>query len=139
MKILFLEDNESRVRKARQRLNNCDVVFVATAAEALTALVAHSPFDVAALDHDLGGQIMVESDENSGYAVACAIRDLAPELWPRKVVIHSFNPTGSEKMMSAIQETWRVKSDREPIELLRALFDSEPFWQALGVGKPGPT
>lgn len=49
-RILFLEDDENRIKKARRAFIGCDVVFVTTARDAIAALAkcdTYGPFDIA--------------------------------------------------------------------------------------------
>lgn len=119
MKIFFLEDDENRIRKARRAFIGHELIVVTTAQEAIAALKSQA-FDVASLDHDLGGAQMAESDENSGYAVAQFIAEM--EARP-DVIVHSFNPTGAARMVECLGG----HSGR----CFRALFDSPLYWQLL--------
>lgn len=119
MKILFLEDDENRIRKARMAFVGHKLVVVRTAQEAIATLKAQ-PFDVASLDHDLGGKQMTDSDENSGYAVAQFIAEM--EARP-DVIVHSFNPIGMARMVECLGGYNK--------RCFRALFDTPLYWQLL--------
>lgn len=99
MKILFLDDDEQRHTYAATALIGHDVTHVRTVPEALKQL-AVGGFDVAMLDHDLGGQHYAPSNEVSGYAVAQAIE--AGQVKVPRVVVHSFNAAGATRMVAAI-------------------------------------
>lgn len=73
------------------------VVQVKTAEEAIKMLTRED-FDLVCLDHDLGGRTFVDSNdsEGTGYTVAKAI--VENKRRPRQVVVHSFNPVGSERI-----------------------------------------
>lgn len=97
MRVLFLDDDPARHEAMKRLAIGHNVKHVHTAAEALEALQAER-FDLAALDHDLGGQTFVPSEqEDTGYAVASAIAD-GRVIVPRAVVVHSFNPVGAQRM-----------------------------------------
>jgi len=69
---------------------------VSTAAEAIS-LLAQGGVSLISLDHDLG------AFGGTGYDVACYIEKAAYDgsLAPLKVVIHSSNPVGRERMKQA--------------------------------------
>jgi CheY-like chemotaxis protein len=100
MKILFLDDDETRHTYAQKALIGHDARFVRTAKAAIEALTAEQ-YDVAMLDHDLGGLHYTPSDGTSGYAVARAIADGAC-VPPKFVVVHSYNPAGAHNMLRAL-------------------------------------
>lgn len=118
MRILFLEDDENRIRKARQGFVGHRLVVAVTAEEAVAELNSQQ-FDLASLDHDLGGTVMAESDENSGHAVA---KHIAAMSAPPPVIVHSFNPVGAGLMMNCL-------SGATPC--FRALFDTPLYWQLV--------
>lgn len=100
MRILFLDDEKVRRDKFRDKYlgTGCIIDFATNAKEAIDFLKNHQ-YDFVSLDHDLGGKSMVESNEESGYAVAEFIAYQIPEEHrPKKVVIHSFNPVGAQRM-----------------------------------------
>lgn len=118
MKVLFLEDDESRIAKARREFVGHVLVVATTAQEAIAALDVHR-FDLASLDHDLGGTQMAESNENSGYAVA---KYIAAMETPPFVIVHSFNPVGAQKMMLHLVEM---------APCARALWDTPEYWRIV--------
>lgn len=103
MKVLFLDDNLQRRITAKSFFSDCHIVIVETAEQAIEAIDKHSPFDVVYLDHDLGGQVFVPSDEKSGFSVAQHLAKLNKKKLPTKVVIHSFNPVGAKKMYDELK------------------------------------
>jgi CheY-like chemotaxis protein len=100
VKILFLDDDEERHEYAATALIGHEVVHVRTADEAITRL-GRELFDVAMLDHDLGGTHYAPSDASSGYAVACAIEGRAV-MTPARIIVHSFNAAGARRMVAAL-------------------------------------
>ncbi len=116
MKVLFLDDDHNRIRKAREYFSE-DALFVAeTAPQAISILEKESKFDVVSLDHDLGGKVYCPSDEFSGYEVANYIAGMPVERRPYRVVVHTYNPAGADNMMRALK-------DKVP-ELLRIPFSA---------------
>ena len=104
MKILFLDDDPGRIRKARLQFANDFLIEAETAEQAIEMLERESPFDLVSLDHDLGGNIYCPSDEVSGYAVAKYISSMPKDKLPGRVIIHSFNPVGAENMINVLTD-----------------------------------
>ncbi len=103
--ILFLDDDavrhglfsKSLIGKAAYSVS--PTIDVKTTIEALEKSVADKiPFDVAFLDHDLGGRQMVSEREGTGTIVAEYIAAMPNEFKPKIAVIHSFNPEGAQRM-----------------------------------------
>jgi CheY-like chemotaxis protein len=100
MNILVLEDDRARQQTFAQKLIGTNAVIVETAAEAIQAL-SEGEWDYLFLDHDLGGQQMVESGPGTGYEVAEWLAE-HPEHQPPNIIIHSFNPSGAENIHRAL-------------------------------------
>ncbi len=107
MKILFLDDDRNRHAYFQRETIGQDVRHVETAAAAIKALQEHGPFDVACLDHDLGGEQMAPLG-TAGHGLQVA-RWLAehPET-AENVAIHSYNPVGAQAMADALRPTHPV-------------------------------
>lgn len=102
LKILFLDDDEGRHKIAADALVGHDVTHVRTVDEAIRALTA-AGFDLAMLDHDLGGAHYAPSDAASGYAVAVAI-EAGTVRRPARVIVHSYNSAGATRMVAALHK-----------------------------------
>lgn len=109
MKILIVEDDESRIKKFKQELVGHDVTIVTTSAEAIEYLAANageesSKFDLMFLDHDLGGEQMVESNgsTDTGWKVANFLLKQPIVMCPAHVIIHSMNPAGADNIRSIL-------------------------------------
>jgi CheY-like chemotaxis protein len=100
MKILILEDNPERHKIFKKFYVEHELCIVETSTEAIEILQTHI-FDAIFLDHDLGGQQMVESGPNTGYEVAKWLEE-NPEHSCSNIIIHSLNPVGRDKMKAAI-------------------------------------
>jgi len=98
MKILILDDDDTRHTLFKQNYSKHDLVHTYTADEAIDAL-KRGTYDVVFLDHDLGGKQMVDSwgEEPTGYTVAKWMA-MNPERKPGQVYIHSLNPVGARNM-----------------------------------------
>ena len=104
VRILFLDDDPERHRHFHGFLEGAavEIVAVTTAEEAIAAIDA-SPFDLICLDHDLNGQIFVESGPGTGYEVALHLART-----PRagaQIVVHSLNEDGARKMLEVLGPT----------------------------------
>lgn len=120
MKILFLEDDENRIAKARQGFVGHEL-HLAWTAESAIRLLAKVTFDLVSLDHDLGGTQMGPSDENSGYAVAKFIAEMPRQQRP-PVIVHSFNPVGADNM---------IKCLTGKTSCARLMFDTPDYWHVI--------
>jgi CheY-like chemotaxis protein len=100
MKILIVEDSQDRIAWFETALEKHELTISLDAATGKAA-VASTKFDVIFLDHDLGGEQMVDSrNENTGYQVAKTITTSKNSDTP--VVIHSYNPVGAANMQSVL-------------------------------------
>ena len=85
--------------------NNLIVVTAKDVAGAKDAL--NMSYDLAFLDHDLGGRVFVPSeDPETGYAVAKYIRDNNISI--NKIVIHSLNYDGARHMQAVLPGSYRI-------------------------------
>ncbi len=115
MKILFLDDDINRCRIARQMFVDDNFSEVETSKDAIDFLEKYSPYDIVCLDHDLGGKISVDSDEQSGYNVAKYISEMETDKLPKKVIIHSYNFVGAKRMFDILKNI--VDVSYEPFNL----------------------
>jgi len=119
MKILFLDDDSIRIRQARIDFVKDELSVAETAGQAIRMLEKNSRYDLASLDHDLGGNIYCPSDEVSGFAVAEYISKMHKEKMPKQVVVHSFNPDGAANMMQVLQGIVPVR--KQPFNMSKNL------------------
>jgi CheY-like chemotaxis protein len=101
LKILILDDDEVRHQAFAKKLIGNLVEHVRTAEDTIYQLIHHGPWDMVFLDHDLGGQQMVESGQGTGYEVAKWLSE-NKEFLPGCVIIHSYNPAGAKNMLNII-------------------------------------
>jgi CheY-like chemotaxis protein len=98
MKILFLDDSEERIYAFVQKAAFGDTVYIArTAAECIEKLQERE-YDIISLDHDLGGEVFVNSNRaDCGMEV---VRWMDKNLPSRgaKVIIHSWNIPAANAM-----------------------------------------
>lgn len=116
MRILLLEDDYNRVEHFRKRIdelnesNNVEVelVHVETAENCIKEFekVKDTPtekFNIVLLDHDLGGDIYVDTDnKNTGSEVARWISENSDKTNDVFVITHTFNPAGAKNILSLV-------------------------------------
>lgn len=103
MKILILEDSQARINTFKQKLNSKDyeLYFFDKVEDAELALENIGGFSVAFLDHDLDGEIFVDSNkENTGYQLAKFISDKKIDI--PSIIIHSMNVVGAQNMKNLL-------------------------------------
>jgi hypothetical protein len=97
MKVFILEDSDSRIEWFKQHFPNADIAK--TAKEAYIYL--ENEYDLIFLDHDLGGEILVDSNkDNTGYQVAKFISSSINK--NTETIIHTLNPCGAQNMKNAL-------------------------------------
>lgn len=102
MNILILEDDPARMHVFTRNLIGTNTVIVDNVPDAISELSSRN-WDYLFLDHDLGGQQMVESGDDTGYAVAAWLEEHLDKK-PPNIVIHSLNPAGAQNMKNALPE-----------------------------------
>ncbi len=102
MRILILEDDPIRHKAFKRKLIGHHVVITDDSKECIR-LLAEEIWDELYLDHDLGGQVYVDSGEGTGYEVAEWLSEHEDRL-PPHIVIHSYNPTGAKNMKNKIPD-----------------------------------
>lgn len=96
MRIFVLDDNDERLKWFQQYFPQADMVK--DAKSAIDLLNAKEDYDLIFLDHDLGGQIFQDSEqENTGYQVAKAISN-SDKNKNADIIIHSMNVVGATRM-----------------------------------------
>lgn len=101
MKILIVEDSENRIKRFREQLVGCSVDIVKTAKLGI-ALCKTIKYDIIFLDHDLGGEIYADlNNQNTGYQVAREIITSINSNTP--TIIHSCNGVGALDIQSLIR------------------------------------
>ena len=112
-RVLVLDDDDARHAVFDQILPDCSVLHVYTAQQACKVMFDSEPFDLACLDHDLGmfdhrpdNCLVPYADVGTGTDVAEFIATILPSRkYPRKIIIHSWNPVGVRRMLQALWPT----------------------------------
>lgn len=102
-KVLILEDNDERIARFKDNLFGLDILVVKEAAQAIIHLT-HEKWDVLFLDHDLGGEIHVSTENaNTGSEVARWLEKNTDKK-PRVIIIHSLNAPGQRHIKHLVPE-----------------------------------
>ena len=97
MRVLFLDDNQNRCKRFRMTVPYATIV---NTAEETSGQLKHQ-WDIVFLDHDLGGEIFVDSDNlNTGMEVVRWIEENKPKV--TKFVVHSINTPAAKNMMARL-------------------------------------
>lgn len=105
MDTLFLDDNEQRQARMRSALPS--IIQARTADEAIDAIKLKDQIAHLFLDHDLGGEIYVDSNwHNTGMTVAKWLIKNKRDI--NKIIIHSFNPAGVSNMYNVLKDKYNV-------------------------------
>ena len=109
MRVFILEDDPERIRLFHQAFIGHDVTLAKDTERALSLF--QPPYDWVLLDHDLGGQVYVDSDEEDCGAAFCR-RMPVENLGAARFVVHSFNRDGARRMVETladkgIQSIWQ--------------------------------
>lgn len=99
MRILILEDNQTRIEKFKELFKYHDIYLYSDVESAKEACKCMD-FDVLWLDHDLNGKIWEDSsEENSGFQFVKWLVDNGLQKNSLNY-IHSMNPIGANKMLN---------------------------------------
>jgi hypothetical protein len=122
VKVLVLDDNPERLQVFAEWFKDHDLTLTNCYGDCIQALIEGSPFDLVHLDHDLNDfgkksnmAGMYGENELTGADVAWYITIELPEAkWPRKCVIHSWNPDGARTMLNLIRDRTSIPVTYEP-------------------------
>lgn len=130
LKVLFLDDDPERhdafFKGLKRRGIDAELAEIHVAYSIMDAqneLRDNSAFDIAFLDHDLGGRQMVMQREGTGTIVAEYIAAMPPEQHPRLVVVHSFNAVGAGRMVETLRNAG--------VRCLQIPFDATGFYDVF--------
>ena len=99
MNLLILEDSEERIAKFSSKFGSKhNLTFVMTASGCIEKLTSQD-WDYLFLDHDLGDDTL----HGTGSLVSRFLHD-NPSYIPTRVVLHSSNPVGVERMKKDLPE-----------------------------------
>jgi len=100
MDILFLDDDPERTRSFQSIVPYADCVK--TAEECIETLQSNDRWDIVFLDHDLGGEVYVDSNKpDCGMEVVRWICNTKPDI--DRVIVHTMNPPAALRMEMALK------------------------------------
>lgn len=102
MTIVFLDDDPNRQKVFGTACSGA-VIYTTTAQQTIEAIISLPEIDVLFLDHDLGGEVYVDSSrEDTGAEVARWIKDYKPVI--HNIVIHTYNSAGAKTMLHLLRD-----------------------------------
>lgn len=103
MNIFILEDNEERIKIFNKYFIDHNIFTANSVNSAKEVIKKNKKWDVIFLDHDLGGQIYVNSyEENTGYRFAQYIKE--NKIKYNQLIIHSMNIAGANNIKSILKD-----------------------------------
>lgn len=100
MNVLFLDDNQCRIDRFRSDIPWA--IITMTAQDTIDRLTSKS-WDYVFLDHDLGGEVFVDSDrEDTGMEVVRWVAKNTPEV--KHFIVHSLNHSAAQEMAQKLAE-----------------------------------
>ena len=104
MKVFVLEDDPSRIEIIKRNFGKFgEFIFAINIWEAKEKFNFNENYNLILLDHDLGGQIYVDSlEENTGAEFCRWIIQNKPKL--PQIIVHSHNSVGSEIMAEYLED-----------------------------------
>jgi len=101
MKIFILEDDPNRMKTFKKALSGHSIDHATNCEEGRT-IVSSNTYDLIFLDHDLGGEQMVDSShENTGYQLAKFMKENGYNT-EVPCIVHSCNPDGADNIASLL-------------------------------------
>ena len=130
-KIFILEDDYERILWFREQwAGHCELTIATCIDSAIKAYTG--VYDGLFLDHDLGGNQMVDSIEtNTGYTFCKWIIKNTETNKKIPIVVHSMNPVGADKMLE-------ILTDNKFIEVLKISYPNlKTHWYSNQIGVGG--
>lgn len=124
MRVLILDDDNERHEAFASYFKGHDVTHAIRFSDFCVKLKGEK-FDLIHLDHDLADFCPENKDHDGMYGVrewtgadaawmiAC---DLPESKWPDRVVIHSWNPDGAQRMRQILQDRTSIPVTYEPFQ-----------------------
>lgn len=113
--IVILEDDPNRISSFKKKIGDASNLMIFTDVDPCVRYVKNNKdiIDMIFLDHDLGGEIYVDSnDHNTGYTMAKKIKEIYGDNYPQTIV-HSMNPSGVKNILEVLK-----KAEAIPFHLL---------------------
>lgn len=109
MRVFILDDEKMRQRAFERRFKDHEIVRAWNFWEALPLLWSHAAFDLAFLDHDLASAFARSRPDDApgwemtGADVATFMAALPVDKRPRRIVVHSWNRSGADRMVRVLR------------------------------------
>lgn len=111
MRILILDDDQTRHDAFARRYDGHELKHVYTVAEARAELL-QGGYDLASFDHDLADYQMeeqldgsVREREKTGYDVVMfLVHEVPPARWPTEIIVHSWNAPRARQMVEVLKD-----------------------------------
>lgn len=101
MSVFILEDDENRIRKFRSAIPSA--IMVDNVDEAKEVLSKDEKWEIAFLDHDLGGEVMVDASKyNTGTTLVRWLIEQGIKI--DTVVVHSLNDNAAMGMVTDLRK-----------------------------------
>lgn len=121
MRVLVLDDSLERQKAFRSHLIGTISTHVHSYAECVEAFENQpKPFDIVFLDHDLSDEAAAGNPshkEKTGTDVVDYIVEMDPSKQPKKIILHTLNPVGRQRMMLILQRTG-IETISSPFNIL---------------------
>jgi CheY-like chemotaxis protein len=105
--IFVLEDDEQRKLAFKRKFLGHNITIIDNIKEAINILSTNIAFDMIFLDHDLGGEVYVNSEnENTGYQLAKWISQQKKILKESIIIVHSLNQVGAQNIKAVLPNAW---------------------------------
>ena len=107
MQIIFLDDDERRHEHIVSMFPWITQAY--SADEAIEIIKRQDKIDYLFLDHDLGGRVYVDSDDEEGTGMTVAKWLAKNKSDIGTIVLHTWNPVGGQNMYSALKDIYNVR------------------------------
>ena len=103
MNILFLDDDKRRADKFFEKICPNSAIWTQTVETTILMLSKFDPWDFVYLDHDLGGEQLVNSNrKDCGMEVVRWIVQHKPNI--DQIVVHSWNSPAGNEMVAKLRD-----------------------------------
>jgi len=114
---MFLDDDPGRYKQYRQFIEPDVEIDWAETVDRAIYFLATNRYDLISLDHDLGGQQMVESGYGTGWEVAKWISE--HDVGNPQIHLHTLNPIGAKNMLALLPNAHIMPFTRIKYEMTR--------------------
>jgi hypothetical protein len=102
MRILILDDEDERHEGFKKILSGHELFHAFESAEFKAMFLGQGPFDMICFDHEKISD-MYGYSEITGLHMANFVLRQPERLWPKQVLVHSWNPDGAANIAAAFE------------------------------------